>query len=658
MSIELKEMTINNWLVYQGIVRLAFSKPEPGKNLWVVHGLNGSGKTSLLRAIQWVFRNGRSADRYFDAPLLHNREAIRAGNSSLEVTVRFSHRGRECLLKRSQSAQIREGTATGIKSTELTLVIDGRDESNSVDDKLAKILPWECQQFAFFDGLEIQSYAQKQHSQETRGAIELILGIPEVRNLRDDLHKLSKDIERERDEALSDKGAYQRVRVEKDKLDTDRQAWEERISLQKEKLNSLELIVRDLERQAAELGHKEERIKELKTKGRMLEDLNGSIRSLELNQQALTSRAALFLLRDLIARRVKSLEDTRIITVTHDQKRGQQAMKIAILEEVLEKGRCICNRGLDGVADFLEAELAKEKKLSAASQSPVHPYSSSSAELITRLQALLLRLKDELVNPEGLHLLRLEKEHLREEVEQDIVKLREQLKEHADTDIQSVYQALEANKGDQDDGKIELARFEQELSKANDEIVQKDKELNQHLAGMQGYEELEKKIDYLQRLRSAVDELVDRFIKDRHATIQATLNRVFMNITNKPKEYDRVALLDDYALRIITKAENQIEPDKLSAGEKEVLAFSFIAGLNLASENPAPLVMDTPFGHLDVQHRDGLLQALPSLPNQVILLATDRDFPKDERKRMERNIAGEFELYRIQNEERTTIREL
>ena len=114
--------------------------------------------------------------------------------------------------------------------------------------------------------------------------------------------------------------------------------------------------------------------------------------------------------------------------------------------------------------------------------------------------------------------------------------------------------------------------------------------------------------------------------------------------------------MEDYSLRVVTRAGNLIEPERLSAGEKEVLAFSFIAGLNLASENPAPLVMDTPFGHLDVQHRNGLLNALPSLPNQVLLLATDRDLPEDEQKRLERNIAGEFELYRMQAEERTTIR--
>ena len=283
---------------------------------------------------------------------------------------------------------------------------------------------------------------------------------------------------------------------------------------------------------------------------------------------------------------------------------------------------------------------------------------SGSSDVIRDLRVILKRLGQEETDPERLLLLRLKKEQDKEEVEQDIEKLKVQLTEDADVDVQSVIQALEAKKKDQRQAQQEYDRCVEKIAETEKEIDKVEKQLNQHLAGMQGYEDLQNEIEQLQRSRKAVNELVERYIQDRRATIEANLNRVFKSITNKPEEYDKVALLEDYTLRIITKAGNKIEPGQLSAGEKEVLAFSFIAGLNLASDNPAPLVMDTPFGHLDVQHRNGLLAALPTFPNQVVLLATDRDLPKEEHSRLERNIAGEFELYRNQNEERTTIRQL
>jgi DNA sulfur modification protein DndD len=98
-----------------------------------------------------------------------------------------------------------------------------------------------------------------------------------------------------------------------------------------------------------------------------------------------------------------------------------------------------------------------------------------------------------------------------------------------------------------------------------------------------------------------------------------------------------------------------VENEKLSAGEKEVLAYSFITALNLSSPNPAPFVMDTPFGHLDSKHRDRLLQSLHQLDVQVFLLATDRDLPPAEREQLQNHIADEFVIQRDQDAARSYI---
>jgi DNA sulfur modification protein DndD len=132
---------------------------------------------------------------------------------------------------------------------------------------------------------------------------------------------------------------------------------------------------------------------------------------------------------------------------------------------------------------------------------------------------------------------------------------------------------------------------------------------------------------------------------------------VFRQITNKPEEFDRLRLNNDYSFEVVRKDGTAVEHKKLSAGEKEVVAYSFITALNLSSLDPAPFVMDTPFGHLDSDHRSGLLRSLPRLQVQAILLATDRDLPKGERDKIDRSIAKEFELKRDQRRAITTIEE-
>ena len=69
-------------------------------------------------------------------------------------------------------------------------------------------MPRECQQFFFFDGLEIETYASKQRPSEIREAIERVLGIPEVRNLRTDLGRV-RGAGRDRDRLLGKEEEHQ-----------------------------------------------------------------------------------------------------------------------------------------------------------------------------------------------------------------------------------------------------------------------------------------------------------------------------------------------------------------------------------------------------------------------------------------------------------------
>ncbi|MGL4883151.1 MAG: AAA family ATPase, partial [Waterburya sp.] len=96
-------------------------------------------------------------------------------------------------------------------------------------------------------------------------------------------------------------------------------------------------------------------------------------------------------------------------------------------------------------------------------------------------------------------------------------------------------------------------------------------------------------------------------------------------------EYKGVKINNDYTLGIKQKSGDIVNPEEInfSPGEKEALAFAFIAGLNQASGKAAPLVMDTPFGHLDPTHKKNIINSLPELPSQVILLATGEDLPQN-----------------------------
>lgn len=166
---------------------------------------------------------------------------------------------------------------------------------------------------------------------------------------------------------------------------------------------------------------------------------------------------------------------------------------------------------------------------------------------------------------------------------------------------------------------------------------------------------LVKQIKLAQGLRDAANELIEWCIDDRKQTIERTTSEIHRQVTNKPDEYRGVSIADNYTLRVKTAIGELINPESLSAGEKEALAFAFITGLNLASETAAPLIMDTPFGHLDMQHKKNIVNALPNLPSQVIVLATDRDFQGDLLQQLRYNVAEILNIRRDADEDLSTV---
>ena len=158
---------------------------------------------------------------------------------------------------------------------------------------------------------------------------------------------------------------------------------------------------------------------------------------------------------------------------------------------------------------------------------------------------------------------------------------------------------------------------------------------------------LARQVSIAQGLYQAAKELIEWRITERKKTIEERTSKILRSVTNKPEEYVGVEIREDYTLGIKNATGEIINPETLSAGEKEALAFAFIAGLNLESGTAAPLIMDTPFGHLDTDHQKNLINALPDIPSQVIVLATDRDFPDYLLKGVRSHVTGILKIKRL-----------
>jgi DNA sulfur modification protein DndD len=657
MSFHFFRITLRDWLAYEDKVSIDFSHSQDGRNIWIVYGLNGYGKTSLLRAIQWLFHDDMP-DRHIKECFNHN--ALRDGRDELSVAAEFFYNGRHYHLIRRAKANVVDGKVDGYPRTTVELTIDQEAQKAGVADKIGQILPKECQQFFFFDGLEIEKYATDVHTEETKEAIETVLGIPEVRNLEEDLDKLARDLERERDQLLRDQSEYQELSERKEEAKFELDASKDTLKNLRTKRENLEQQIDRLRERANELDRERDAIAHLKDLRRRKEILQERLDSYEDTLRSYLKAVSFRLVLPLLKER-----QVQLTSQTHKAKRSSDSLtrssaRTELIKDLLEKTDCICGRELDAQSrKFLEAQLAELEEQLARSRR-IQERTGSYVSAVTELKDLekQIALIESKANPEEIERAFLAKYKLQvelEEAEQDMAVLEERLKGSQDADIQAVFTTLGEKRQNLSELTDRIERAKRDVTEAEKILTERQRELNE---AAQAIDDKRRVVDALQltlKSRSVAQDLVERMLQLRRESIERHMTNVFRMVTNKKKEYDRIELTEDFAPSVVTQSEQRMRRNELSAGEKEVVAFSFIAGLNQSTETNAPLVMDTPFGHLDVSHRDGLLDALPKLPCQVILLATDRDVPEEDLPNLAYCLGGRFNIIRDETEERSRI---
>jgi DNA sulfur modification protein DndD len=191
MTLKLKKVYLRNWKCYQNQV-LDFDLKQD-KNIWVIFGLNGYGKTSIQEAILWCLYGHEGVAK--NKLIKYFNRIAQKHNPHLELSVNLDFQQGDRIYSISRVAKkVQRGTTEYVEVEEAIFNLNGRikpDARTHID----AILPRSCKEFFFFDGEKIEEYAKFEHTQETRNAIESILGIPELRNLRDDAKGALKKID-------------------------------------------------------------------------------------------------------------------------------------------------------------------------------------------------------------------------------------------------------------------------------------------------------------------------------------------------------------------------------------------------------------------------------------------------------------------------------
>ena len=167
-------------------------------------------------------------------------------------------------------------------------------------------------------------------------------------------------------------------------------------------------------------------------------------------------------------------------------------------------------------------------------------------------------------------------------------------------------------------------------------------------------------INSVAKVQKTLNEFRERLTLKKLNKLEVEVTECFRYLLHKTNLVHKVVIdRDSFRISLYDPQGQFLPKQRLSAGEKQLLAIAFLWGLARVSGRNLPIAIDTPLGRLDSSHRHNLVERyFPTASHQVILLSTDTEIGKQEVNllREQEAIAREYLLEYDPDKRQTTIR--
>jgi DNA sulfur modification protein DndD len=653
--VQLRQLTVENLGPFAGTHRLdlAVSAQAP---VVLVHGENMRGKTSLFNAIKWcLYGEIRGRHNRPIGPLaLLSYDARDEGDYHFAATLEFEHEGAEYWLERRAQANDRPLAGADFQQV-VTLRRNGLvQHPGDVQRMVAEILHPQISRFFLFDGEMLNQYEvllgdPSRESDTVRSSIEQILGLPSLQLMAEDLTHLRRDSERRQLRAIQ-------VERQNAGLIASAQQIADEVEALNRDIEHLETVHETAERERVALAERLERYGEIQADLRELERLESEVLSLQ-DDQAEHREGVRRIIQDAWWLPLTPSLKVRLEGIVAQQDAAAAQMQaveglratVGSLEQSLAQEACaLCGHQLESAARTRMTEALQESHQQLQSQSTElgdlgsHIAARKAIEPFTAESPLLtLRDAERSYRRAGIELRRARREadevreRLRGHDRQEISATETQY-EQCVRQIASIDQLLDDNRKKGQQLEREAARLQQEIAR----LPGADRKLSVEVAQYGALERL---------FLAAIDAFRGR-LRDE---VEEQASEIFQRLTTEP-DYAGLRINERYGLTIVDSQNRPIS--ERSAGAEQIVALSLIGGLNRSAVREAPVIMDTPFGRLDIGHRENILRFVPSLGRQVVLFVQSGEL--DRRRdlaHLEGSLAAEYRLARDGSPTRSRI---
>ena len=624
----LKSLKAENFRQLYGEQVLKFSN-DSERGITIVHGENGSGKTTLLNAFKWAFYGKTTFDTKQDNLL--NERAISEANDDdiipMDIEISFEHGGNNYTLKRSQKYKKLTGLQTDtLGKSLLELSYIGNDgkfiTEKAPQNAINQILPEKLHSYFFFNGERIEKLASMSASSQISDAIKTIMGLEIIERAINHLNGPVKSSLRKQSKKSGGNELDEVTRLQED---NSKQLNEFRTELSA-KISSYEQFGIDIEEISDRLRRNEASAKlqeEADQNQSEIDDLRDGIYRNRREISETISKSGFLAFFDKTAKSVfSSLEDRR--------QKGELPYKIKpqFIDDLVEIGKCICDTKLEEGSPEYKA-IQKYKTNTVPGLEEAFNTTTSDLKQVPSERAHMFKALERLSKNIS-------------ESEKQIDRLNGRISE-IDLELKNASKFNETITG--------LTQRKIDLNKSKDECRERQGVLKHEIQKLEVEEKeltdrfeklseanaksklISEKIKIAEEAKRVFEELYEVLSHDTRKELSLRVDETFKKIIRKPywAEIDK-----DYKLQIYKKIPNEGKQPILekSTGEKQITSLSFISSIiSLAKEKETddnkffrggtyPIIMDSPFGALDDEHRKLVASGIPQLAGQIILFAT------------------------------------
>lgn len=218
------------------------------------------------------------------------------------------------------------------------------------------------------------------------------------------------------------------------------------------------------------------------------------------------------------------------------------------------------------------------------------------------------------------------------------------------------------------DAQQEVSQCQVNLETAEKKYYEIDREIDRAKCELKNYSEKaiaygnnEHIIQSVAKVQQTLAIFREKLALKKLNRLEGEVTECFRYLLHKSNLVHRVAIdSGSFRLSLYDPQGKPLPKQRLSAGEKQLLAIAFLWGLARVSGKNLPIAIDTPLGRLDSSHRNNLVERyFPTASHQVILLSTDTEIGKQEVNllREQEAIAREYLLEYDSDEGRTTLKD-